>query len=121
MSCSDADRVKYPWPRIVISGHARLPQDAAARALYEILAVVVTVEPDSGVILDVDSTLVTRPAREYVAELLIGTSLDESPECVLECVQRFYWGGAKKALAAAIRELYDGWADAKKQLVGTTS
>jgi hypothetical protein len=104
------------WPRLILSGHARLPQDAAARALYEILAIVASVDPATGVILDVDSSLITRTARDYVADLLIGTSLDEPATDVLATVQRMYWGGAKKALAAAVRELYDSWAEVKGTL-----
>ncbi len=92
-----------------MSGHAKLPQDAAARAIYEILAIVVAVDPATGVIVDADSTLVTRPAKEYLEKLLIGVSLSDPPSRVLDAIQDSYWGGAKKAVAAAVRDLYDRW------------
>lgn len=97
--------------RIVLSGHAKLPQEAAARAVYEILSIVVAVEPRHGVIVQVDATLVTAPAKAFLRDLLLGACLADPAEPVLEHVQRHYWGGAKRALLAAIRELYDRWSE----------
>jgi len=102
-----------PWPRLILSGHAKLPQDSAARAIYEILTVVVAVDPTTARVIDAETTLVTRPAREFVTRLLTGVSLDESPRGVLDVLDAYYWGGAKKALAAAIYELYDKWRELK--------
>jgi hypothetical protein len=94
---------------VVVSGHAKLPKEAAARAIYEVLSIVVAADLRQGVVVEVDSTLVTQPAKTFVRELLLGVSLDESPDAVLGCVERYYWGGAKRALAAAVRDLYDKW------------
>jgi hypothetical protein len=97
------------WPSYILSGHAKLPQEAAARSVYEILTVVAAVDPQNGKVVDVGSTLVTRPAQEFLQRLLVGKSLMDPPDKVLNTVQLYYWGGAKKALAAAIRDLYNAW------------
>lgn len=105
----DAVGQRSVWPRIIISGHAKLPQDAAARAVFELLTVVVAVEPDTGRVLDVDSSLVTDPAKVWLRDLLMSAKLSASSGPILDAVERYYWGGAKKAVAAAIRDLYTRW------------
>lgn len=102
------------WPRMIVSGHAKLPQEAAARAIYEILSIVVSVDPRDGTVLAVDCTLVTQPAKEFVEDLLRGTSLCDSPDKALHSVDTYYWGGAKRALAAAVRDLYNQWNEIKR-------
>jgi Domain of unknown function (DUF3870) len=97
------------FPRVILSGHAKLPQDAVARALWQLLTIVVSVDPSDGTVLEVDSTLVTSPARGFVRQLMVGRSLAESPVPVLEDVQKYYAGGAKKALIAALKQVYDAW------------
>jgi hypothetical protein len=108
------------WPRYLLSGHAKLPQDAAARSVYEILTVVVTVDPATGTVLDVGCTMVTTPAQEFVRRLLLGVSLAEPPNHVFDTLQNFYWGGSKKALAAGIRDLYNSWAELRSGTVKST-
>ena len=98
------NRTMDVWPRYLLSGHAKLPQDAVARSVYEILTVVVTVDPGTGKILDVGCSMVTRPAQEFVHHLLLGISLDDPPQHVFELLQKYYLGGSRKALAAAIRD-----------------
>lgn len=99
------------FPRLILSGHAKLPQDAVARAVWEILSVVVAVDLENGTVLDADATLVTDPAKDFLRDLLVGRSLAEPPDQAIEFVQEYYWGGAKRALVAAIRELYENWAE----------
>lgn len=108
------------WPRYILSGHAKLPQDAAARSVYEILTIVVAVDPVDGRVLDVGSTLVTSPAQEFLRQLLVGVSLSDSPEPVFNTLQNFYWGGAKKALAAGVRDLYNSWAELRSGSLANT-
>ena len=90
------------WPRLILSGHAKLPQDSPARSVYEILTVVVAVDPATWRVLDVGSTLITGPAQEFLRRLLLGVALSDPPEPVFATLQAYYWGGAKKALAAVI-------------------
>lgn len=107
---NEADHRNPLHGRLVFSGHAKLPQEAAARGLYETLAIVVSVEARYGVVLQADSNFVTKPGRQFVHDLLIGVSLEDSQELVLGYVQSHYWGGAKRALLAALRDLYENWA-----------
>jgi hypothetical protein len=99
------------WPYYIVSGHAKLPQDSPARSVYEILTVVAAVDPLSGMVMDVGSTLITGPAQEFLRRLVVGVSLDAPSDSVLETLQKYYYGGAKKALAAGIRDLYNVWSE----------
>ena len=99
------------WPFYIVSGHAKLPHDAAARSMYELLTVVAAVDPASGTVFDVSSTLITEAAQHFLQRLFTGVSLDSPPDQVYETLQAYYWGGAKKALAAAIRDLYNTWSE----------
>ena len=99
------------WPFYIVSGHAKLPHDAAARSMYEILTVVAAVDPATGNVSDVSSTLITEAAQHFLQRLFTGVSLDSPPDHIYETLQAYYWGGAKKALAAAIRDLYNAWSE----------
>jgi D-serine deaminase-like pyridoxal phosphate-dependent protein len=114
------NRAMDVWPRYLLSGHAKLPQDAVARSVYEILTVVVTVNPETGTILDVGCSMVTRPAQEFVHQLLLGVSLDDPPQHVFDLLQKYYLGGSRKALAAAIRDLYNSWVELRSGTVKNT-
>lgn len=94
-------------PKVLISGHARLPQEAAAKAVYDILAVVAEVETERWTVVSVDSSLITGVARSFLGEILSGRSLLEPVEGVLQELELAYYGGAKRAVLAAVRELYE--------------
>lgn len=102
-------REPMTWPYMIISGHAKLPNEAVLRAAYESLAVVAAVDLSTGRVLDVDCTFVTATARRFVTQLLVGVDLRADSVEVFETLQDFYWGGAKKALVGAVRDLYAHW------------
>ena len=111
------------FPRLILSGHAKLPKDAVARAVWEILSIVVAVDPATGIVLEADATLVTEPAKKFLKDLMVGRSLAQSPEIAVTTIEDYYWGGAKRALMAAVRELYDKWTEwsSTKQAGGGTA
>lgn len=96
-------------PRVLLSGRAKLPQDTAVHASYELLAVIVVVETHHGVILEVDVTSISAPARDFVKDSLIGVSLDDSPDPVIEYLNSSYRGSAKKTIVAAVSDIYKQW------------
>lgn len=99
------------WPAslVVFSGHAKLPRESVAGSIHETLTIAVAVEQRYGVIVQTDVTLVTQPAKDFVHCLLVGVSLNDPPEPVLDYLTTYYHGGAKKALLAGVRDLFDRW------------
>jgi hypothetical protein len=96
-------------PRVLLSGHAKLPQDTAVRADYDVLAVIVVVEERHGVIIDVDVTSLSAPARDFVKDALIGISLSDPMDRVVEYLSASYRGNAKRSILAAITDIYKQW------------
>jgi hypothetical protein len=96
-------------PRVLLSGRAKLPQDTAVHAEYDLLAVIVVVETQHGVILEVDATSISTPARDFVKDALIGISLDDPSESVIDYLNGSYRGSAKKTIIAAIGDIYKQW------------
>jgi len=96
-------------PRILLSGRAKLPQDTAIRADYDMIAVIVVVEERHGVIVDVDVTSLSAPARDFVKDLLIGVSLSDPMDGVIAYLDASYRGTAKRSIVAAITDIYKQW------------
>ena len=96
-------------PRILLSGHAKLPQDTAIRADYDMLAVIVVVDERHGVIVEVDVTSPSAPARDFVKDALIGVSLADPMDPVIEYLTASYRGNAKRSILAAITDIYKQW------------
>jgi hypothetical protein len=91
---------------IIVAGHAKLPQGMAASRLFEVLAVTVEFELKYGVIINSSSTLASTHTQEYIANILIGHSLLDGIEPLIEKVNAGYHGKAQQAIIAAIKDLY---------------
>lgn len=92
--------------KILISGHAKYPQDSAARAVYDRLTVTVLIDTDSWKPVEIDVTLITRTAREFIAEKVKNYSLIGSPDDIVADIENSYFGGAKKTVIAAVSNLF---------------
>jgi len=86
---------------IFISGYAKLPSQITASKLYEVIAIGLIVDKESGKILNADCSLATKIAVEFVKDLLLGENLNDI-EAINEKIHKYYFGSAKKALVTAI-------------------
>ena len=59
------------------------------------------------VLFSADCTLATELARQYIAQCLIGYNLSNGHEELQNILERQYQGSAKKAVATAMRIIYD--------------
>lgn len=89
--------------RVLFSGYAKLPVGITAAEMYKVIGVIVVVDMKSGLIVKADCTLATELARQYIAQCLIGYNLSNGHEEL----QNQYQGSAKKAVATAMRIIYD--------------
>lgn len=87
---------------ILITGYAKLPQGLPASDLYTTIALGLVVDRETGEILDVDCSLVTQIARDFVRQLILHKNLNE-PDDLEEAFNARYFGSARKALILAAR------------------
>lgn len=87
---------------ILITGYADVPQGNAASELYTTIALGLVVDRLTGEILDVDCSLVTQIARDFVKQLVLHKNLNEL-ELIEEAFNTRYFGSARKALIMAVR------------------
>ncbi|MDU2065971.1 MAG: DUF3870 domain-containing protein [Sporomusaceae bacterium] len=92
---------------ILFSGYAKLPTGITASEMYKVVGIIVTINVDTGVIVEADCTLATALARKHVAQILVGSSLKNGPDKILRTIDQTYQGSAKKALITAVRIIYD--------------
>lgn len=112
------DSLEHPLYDIVLfSGYAKLPIGITAGELYKVVGVVVTVDMESGKIIEADCTLATELARKHIARALVGHSLHEGPEKFAEIIEHIYQGNAKKSIITAIRIIIDKYRSYKDGLI----
>lgn len=78
----------------------------AAKSVFDTLTITAEVDYKYGVILEASCTLATDHGRQYIHDLLKGTSLREGPEEAEKLVEEYYKGKAANALVAAVRDLH---------------
>lgn len=88
--------------KVLVTGYAKLPQGITAAELYSIVGVALIVNRETGEIYEVDCTLVTSVAREFVKSIVVGRNMNDL-EAIEQEFERSYLGSAKKAIISAIR------------------
>lgn len=91
---------------IVCFGNARFPDDTTTRHIYGRFAIGLEIDPNTGTILRVSSTYTTDLARDFVENILLGYDLNKGIEEVLRKIEDQMFCSSKRALAAAIRDVY---------------
>lgn len=87
---------------IFLTGYAKLPKGITATELYHVIAVGLIVNKETGIIVDADCSLVTRVAKEFFKELVVGKNLNDYQELQAVFKEKYY-GSAKKALISALK------------------
>lgn len=93
--------------RVLFSGYAKLPAGITASEIYKLIGIIVVVDINTGVVLEADCTLATALARKHVSEAIVGYNLNEGCDHLQQILERVYQGSAKKAVATALRIIYD--------------
>ncbi|MDI6813722.1 MAG: DUF3870 domain-containing protein [Desulfitobacteriaceae bacterium] len=91
---------------VMIAGHANLPQGMAAKSLFGTLAIVTEVDRKYGVIVSATCTLVTQQAQDFLSTILVGSSLNDGIEPLIEEIKEDYHGAAQNALIAALKDVH---------------
>lgn len=93
--------------KVLFSGYAKLPTGITASEMYKVIGLVVVVNIDTGEILEADCTLATHVASKHVAMAIVGGSLQNGPEPLVNIIDQIYQGSAKKAIITSIRIICD--------------
>lgn len=94
---------------IFFTGHAKLPSAITAEKLYEVIAIGVEVDPQTGVIIDSDCTLATDVGKKFFKKITIGYSLKNGIEPLTSIIEKRYHGSARKAIITALKLIYEKW------------
>lgn len=98
---------------LFITGYAKLPQGITATELYAVIAVGMLIDHETGIIYDVDCTLATEMAKQFVKRLVNGKSIYDL-DSIDAVFNEKYHGSAKKALMSAIRIINEKYINIKK-------
>lgn len=96
---------------VLFSGYARMPSNTTAQRIYEELALVAVIDMETGVIHNVECTMVTGLAKEFVSNLMIGYDMKQGIDPLVARLERQYQGHLKKALVSAIKMVGTQYAD----------
>ncbi len=100
-------------PTLFIAGYAHLPHDITAYQLYRVLGLFLEVDEETGIIVDVETSLTSRLAQRILKECIKGKSLlTELDEIKAEICHRYH-GEAKKAVIAALKSAYQRFLEVK--------
>ncbi|WP_240374764.1 DUF3870 domain-containing protein [Bacillus piscicola] len=91
---------------VFIAGHSRLPEGMAAQSMFQTLTVTAELDRQYGVILQCSCTLATEHGREFINQLFRGYSLRNGIEKPIKALEENYYGKAKNAIIAALKDLY---------------
>lgn len=100
---------------VLFSGYAKLPSGTASSEVYGVMALVVLIDVQTGIIVEADCTLSTRMAEGFVAHLLVGKEIDNGPEEIIALINAVYQGSAKKVIITALRIIADRYLAFKQQ------
>ena len=101
---------------IFITGYAKLPQGITATELYTVIAVGMLVDYDTGIINDIDCTLATDMAKQFVKRLVVGKTIYDL-DTLETLFNEKYHGSAKKALLSAFRIINEKYINIKKNRI----
>ncbi len=89
-----------------ITGYAKLPSGITATEMYKVIAVCAILNSENGVIEDIDCSLVTATARNFIKELIVGNNINDL-DVLQATLNQCYFGSAKKALMSALKIIQD--------------
>lgn len=91
---------------IYIVGHAKLPQGASAHTVFGTLSVSAEIDRKYGVIVKASCSLTHDDSVKFVSSILVGHSLLEGVEELIQEIRGRYYGLTQDAIVAAIKDLY---------------
>ncbi|CAM3469728.1 hypothetical protein GCM10009865_13600 [Aeromicrobium ponti] len=102
---------------VVVTGYAKAPQGTAMHEVYKHAGIVLEINFTSHEIIRADFTFITDLTKEFFERILIGYSLKDGVEPLLEMIKRHYFAPSQQAiivaLQAAIQRYWDNISNTK--------
>jgi len=98
---------------ILISVYVKIPMNTTAQKLYENLLLVVVVNRQTGIIKESEVTFAADIAKEFVANIINGTNLNDDIDIIVRRLERCYFGHLKKSVITGLRMLHREFAVVK--------
>lgn len=89
---------------ILVAGYSRLPAQSPAQEVLKVLSVALEVNPETGIVLDAECGLISHVAKRIARDCIVGFSLPDELEMIIDSIERRYHGAAQRALIMAVRE-----------------
>ncbi|TDF89748.1 DUF3870 domain-containing protein [Paenibacillus piri] len=89
-----------------MTGIARVPKGIPFSDQYETLSIVVIVDKKYGVILKAECPLLTKTARDFIENLLVGHSLRDGIDEVVQFIREDYIGPIHNAIIGGLKDLH---------------
>jgi hypothetical protein len=102
---------------VLFSGYARLPGGTVSSEIYGVMALVILVDIQTGIIVEAECTLSTQMAENFVQRLLVGKKLDSEIEETIAQINNVYQGSAKRAVITTLRVIADKYLAFKRQSI----
>jgi hypothetical protein len=100
----------------VFAAHAQVPAGTDIYEKHKYLSVVVTVDIDSGEIIDCCIPMYCVMHNDFIREIVIGRSLHTEKELIIEEVDERVHTFSKRALITAIQGLYNHYVMTRKAI-----
>ena len=94
---------------IFVTGYAKLPSSITAEKLYQVIAIGVEIDPQTGVIVETDCTLATEVGKNFYRKLVLGYNLFDGIDGLVERFEKRYHGSARKAIITGLKIMYEKW------------
>ena len=91
---------------VLISGYAKLPANITSEEVFKTLVVVALVDMEFGTIVNVECSVVTEVAKNFIASMIIGYNLNDGPEKLIARFDAQYYGQTKRAIETSLKMIF---------------
>lgn len=110
--------MNYPPDTILIIGQAKPSREDAIYNTHGEFYISLVLEPDSGLILDVECNTILGVTRDFVSDLFIGKSLKTDTAAIERAIRSRYFALTQKPLIACMKDAYNRYQRALERQEG---
>jgi len=92
---------------VIFVGHARLPQSLAPRDSSPVVSLELEADAISGVIVGIATRAVPELGSKLLANLLVGSNINDGPLAIIEQIRRRYICPSQKAVCTAVANAFE--------------
>lgn len=105
-----------PINTILVTGYAKAPQGSSMYEIYKYAGMVLEINPHTHEIVDAEFTFVTDLARDYCRRLIVGYSLSNGIEPLIERIKTHYFAPSTHSVIVALKAAVTRYFEKSKSL-----